>query len=326
MTESPPRSEMPPEQDAATPPFRVPSALPVSPWWSTSEPEAARDREPDLGAEPVIAAAEEILEAEGLRETASPSLAEGLPASPSTTEGPPVQEPFADVRTVQKTPADVRTVQKTPADVRTVQVAPAEPPPLPRPARKRRRKGLLAAFCVVLVLGVLAATAVVALVTMRPEPEGIPIREVSAAAMAGGLRRDDAIPEAGAAYPFLIAAVRAAGVEHAVTATGVYRDPAGGRDVLFLGGAAAIGDPAPFLWRARPSTVLNTEKAASAGRDGQVACGTFAVLSETHLYCVWATENSFGFVASNEPARAERPAGFAALIARMRADLEKTAR
>jgi len=172
----------------------------------------------------------------------------------------------------------------------------------------------------VLLLGVVAAAVFVTL----PRQEKIPVYEVTAAGTAGGLRKDDGLPEATAAYPFLLAAARAGGVAHAVTAKGAYLDPSTGRqDVLFLGGKAAIGDPAAFLQRARPSTLLTAAPTVPGKGGGQVSCGTFAVLSATHLYCAWATANSFGFIASNLPAETARPAGLAGLTARMRADLEK---
>jgi hypothetical protein len=152
----------------------------------------------------------------------------------------------------------------------------------------------------------------------------VPQYEITAAGTAGGLRKEGTLPEAAASYPFIIAAARAGGVEPAATARAVYRDPVtNAQDVLFLGGTAQIGDPTAFLKRARPSTALTVAETIPAKNNGQISCGTFAVLSATHLYCAWATTNTFGFVASNDPTGEGRPAGLAALTARMRTDLEK---
>jgi hypothetical protein len=171
--------------------------------------------------------------------------------------------------------------------------------------------------------GVAAAAAAV-LVALSGDD--VPLRKVAAGGTAGGFRKDATVPATSAAYPFIIAAARSGGVERAATARGVYRDPAtGARSILFLGGTAPIADPAAFLEKARPSTVLAVAPAAPGKAGGRVSCGTFAVLAETHLYCAWATENSFGFVASNEPAGAAQPSALAPLTLRMRADLEKRA-
>jgi len=337
MTESPPRSDLPPEQDAA-PRLRVPPALPVAPWWAASpvaDPEPGPGRAPDP--DPVIAAAEEILEAE--------SVAESLRESGALMESGDLLEtvsaPLEQVLAAPSPPLEEAAVQVAPADAQAVQavqavpvgpvVAPPPgpvPPPSPLTAPKARGKGLLVLLCGALAVGVLGAATVAVLLITRAGAEVVSLRTVTATGTAGGLRKDAAVPEAGASYPFVIAAARGAGVEHAITATGVYRDPAGGeRDVLFLGGTAAIGDPGPFLRRARPSTVLDVRPVPATGKDGgKVHCGTFAVLAATHLYCAWATGDSFGFVASNEPAGAERPVDFANLVGAMRADLEKIAR
>ena len=207
--------------------------------------------------------------------------------------------------------------------------APAPAPavrPAPSPARARRRKAGLMALLAAGV-GVAAAAAAAVLVAL-PRGEDVPLRKVAAPGAAGGLQKDASAPAVSAAYPFILAAARAGGVEKAITASGVYRDPATGtRSLLFLGGTAQVGDPVAFLKKARPSTVLKVDPAIPGKRKagGRISCGTFAVLAETHLYCAWATENSFGFVASNEPAGADQPSSLLPLTQRMRADLEKRA-
>ncbi|GAA3974343.1 hypothetical protein GCM10023085_66100 [Actinomadura viridis] len=202
------------------------------------------------------------------------------------------------------------------------------PPPPHAPARvpapssaRRPRSALLAGLAVGAGVAVTALAAVLVAVSGK---EDVPVRTVAAAGTAGGLRKDAAMPATSAAYPFMLGAARAGGVERAATAGGVYRDPTtGAQDILFLGGTAPIGDPVAFLAKARPSTALTVTKTAPGKGGGKVSCGTFAVLAQTHLYCAWATENSFGFVASNEPAGTGQPAGLAPLTDRMRADLEK---
>ncbi|MFF5260297.1 hypothetical protein ACFY4C_15225 [Actinomadura viridis] len=196
------------------------------------------------------------------------------------------------------------------------------PPPVPVPSSARRpRSALLAGLAVGAGVAVTALAAVLVAVSGK---EDVPVRTVAAAGTAGGLRKDAATPATSAAYPFMLAAARAGGVERAATAGGVYRDPVtGAQNILFLGGTAPIGDPVAFLAKARPSTALTVAETVPGKGGGKVSCGTFAVLAQTHLYCAWATENSFGFVASNEPAGTGQPAGLAPLTGRMRADLEK---
>ncbi|MFI0357626.1 hypothetical protein [Actinomadura sp. 9N407] len=208
--------------------------------------------------------------------------------------------------------------------------APAPPLPQPGPSdtsrpkqgrseQGRSRSGLVAGLAI--GAGVLATAAVAGLIAVTGG-EDVPVRKVSASATAGGLHKGAAVPAASAAYPFIAAAVRAGGVEQAATATAIYRGT-GEQSILFIGGAAPIGDPAAFLGKAHPSTVIKTAPTTPIKGAGRLSCGTFAVLAATHLYCAWATENSFGFVASNTPATGDRLDGLATLTGRMRADLEK---
>jgi hypothetical protein len=286
MTESPTR---PPDEDGSV--VLPPAPPPAAPWWGSSSVTGPR-----------------------------PTLVDPIPVQP----GPSAQSS----QPLQAVPEVVQQGIGTGPQPRFdgwVPAQPASPLPQPGPApqgtsKRKVRTGLVAAL--VVGAGVLAASVAAALVVLSGG-EDVPVRKVSAATVAGGLRKDAAVPAASAAYPFIAAAVRAGGVERAASASAIYRGPQA-RDVLFLGGAAPVGDPGAFLVKAQPSTVIKTANATPGKRGGRLSCGTFAVLAETHLYCAWATGNSFGFVASNTPATDGRLDGLASLTRLMRADLEKT--
>ncbi|TDD64807.1 hypothetical protein [Actinomadura rubrisoli] len=153
-------------------------------------------------------------------------------------------------------------------------------------------------------------------------------KRIAAVANAGGLRKDAmTVPLASAAYPFVAAAVQAGGVPVAKDGTAVYtEEPAGKLNVLFIGGTGRVGDPGAFLQRIRPTTFI-TGQNASAGKDGgRAQCGTFAVLADVHLYCAWATKDSYGVVASNVSTPSQPVPVMADLMRRIRRDVEKPKR
>ncbi|MDL4777767.1 hypothetical protein [Actinomadura xylanilytica] len=191
-----------------------------------------------------------------------------------------------------------------------------------------------------IVLGIIAGTALavillVAVIAFRSGGDGggdkgaektalKPKRLVAAAPAAGGLLKDAADPVASAAYPFIAAAVRAGGVPAPGAATAMYTSrPEGLETVLFMGGTGQVGDPAAFLKKARPSTFITAEGAEPGKGGGRAMCGTFAVLADVHLYCAWATRDSFGIVASDEPASSPDTGAMADLMRRMRPELER---
>lgn len=155
-------------------------------------------------------------------------------------------------------------------------------------------------------------------------------KRIVAAETAGGLIRSDTAPAATAAYPFVAGAVQAGGVPAAKDGVAVYaQPPAGPLSVLFMGGTGRVGDPAAFLARTRPTTVITSAAEEPGQGGGKAMCGTFAVLGDVHLYCAWATGDSFGVVASDvpvpDPANAQT-AGLANLMRAIRQDVEKPRR
>ncbi|WP_242893967.1 hypothetical protein [Actinomadura litoris] len=131
-------------------------------------------------------------------------------------------------------------------------------------------------------------------------------RRITAVAVAGGLRRDGtAQPVTSAAYPFVAAAVKAGGVPVSKDGVAVYADaPGGPLNVLFMGGTGAVGDPVAFLRTIRPPTFIAAQSTGPGKEGGRALCGSFAVLAEVHVYCAWATKDSYGVVASNIAVRA----------------------
>ncbi|MEV4252956.1 hypothetical protein AB0J52_07280 [Spirillospora sp. NPDC049652] len=175
-----------------------------------------------------------------------------------------------------------------------------------RPRRKAMLLGAVGGLCAVVA-------AVVGGAFLLDGEDGGTGKRITLASQAGGLHRAAADPAASTAYPFIAEAVRRGGIAWTRQTSAVYSGDM--RDILFVGGTAAISDPAAFLERAKPNTVLAFRHV------GRGVCGTFAVLSAVHPYCAWATSDSYGFVASNVPAR---DAGdLAGLVPRMRADLER---
>ncbi|XVQ09182.1 hypothetical protein ACQP1W_42665 [Spirillospora sp. CA-255316] len=311
--------EAEPSVPAARPPAPVEmEAVPVVPLEVAAVPEAP-PQPPSAPAEPPAAppvpsappAAPDTLVDQVISTGPQPSVAvQDLPAWHASDSHWTPSPPLAAPQAAAPPPVPPNAVQAPPG--------PSAPGATPR---KRPKAPLMALLAV--GAGVAAAAVAAVLVAVSGGDE-VPLRKVAAGGTAGGLRKDASVPAMSAAYPFIIAAARSGGVEQAVTARGVYRDPAtGAQNILFLGGTAPIGDPTAFLKKARPSTALTAAATVPGKAGGQVSCGTFAVLAETHLYCAWATENSFGFVASNEPAGAAQPSALAPLTLRMRADLEK---
>ncbi|TDB89084.1 hypothetical protein E1264_09385 [Actinomadura sp. KC216] len=227
------------------------------------------------------------------------------------------------------------------------------PPPLPRPPSPGARQSAGGAKRfpkVLLVWGVAAVGAVVVMAGMlafRTDTGGIggtgggtkptagadaraaggpaPTTVISAGATAGGLRMDGLTsPQASAAYPFVAAAVEAAGVPVAERGTAVYsEEPTRPVNVLFVGGTGQVGDPADFLQKARPTTFIIGQGADPGAKGGKAVCGTFAVLADTHTYCAWATADSYGVVASNRPSFNPRFALMADIMRRIRKDVER---
>ncbi|MFB4318348.1 hypothetical protein [Actinomadura sp. 21ATH] len=322
MTESPPRpadDPADPPADAGRPLVLPPAPPPVAPWWAASSLEPAP---PESLADPPATRTDgfPVVQAE----PSSAAVAAPPPPPPPPPAVPPQAVPAVEevITTGPQRHAGGWTGPQ-PVQDRPVQARAVRPQAAPAPA-KPRRSGKGPAAGLAIGAGLVAAAVAAAGLAFLAGGEDVPAREVSAAGTAGGLRKDAGPPAASAAYPFIAAGARAAGVEKAAKAGAVYRDPAtGAQNVLFLGGTAPVGDPAAFLQKARPSTVIKTAAARPLKGGGRISCGTFAVLEATHLYCAWATENSFGFVAANTPAPDGRVDGLDALTRRMRADLEK---
>ncbi|MFB4307225.1 hypothetical protein [Actinomadura sp. GTD37] len=148
---------------------------------------------------------------------------------------------------------------------------------------------------------------------------------ISAGPAAGGLRADaETPPRASAAYPFVAGAVEAGGVPAAGRGVAVYtEEPVRKVNVLFMGGTGPVGDPAAFLRKVRPTTFIAGQGAEAGGADAKAVCGTFAVLAETHTYCAWATRDSFGVVASNNPTVNPQFPLMADVMRRIRKDVER---
>ncbi|MEU5884481.1 hypothetical protein [Spirillospora sp. NPDC047279] len=202
-------------------------------------------------------------------------------------------------------------------------------PRLPAPylPRQRGRGGLLigsvlsAGIC---LLALLAAGVLYASLGGDEAPASKPNRMITNAAVAGGLTWNrDQNPAVSSAYPFVRAGVRAAAADRRGNVVRVYTGTAvTPRSVLFYGGTGTFGKPAEFLAKVRPSTTIASSGVPAGKGGGQAACGTFAVLSDVHVFCAWATSASFGIVADN----AAGTAAMADLMVNMRADLEKKAR
>ncbi|WUI01762.1 hypothetical protein OHR68_08080 [Spirillospora sp. NBC_00431] len=148
---------------------------------------------------------------------------------------------------------------------------------------------------------------------------------ISAGPSAGGLRLDvRTSPQVSAAYPFVERAVETAGVPVAVRGRAVYtEEPVRPINLLFVGGTGRVGNPADFLQKAQPTTFIAGQDADPGNEGGKAVCGTFAVLAETHTYCAWATEDSYGVVASNRPSINPRFTLMAELMRRIRKDVER---
>ncbi|MFC5182999.1 hypothetical protein [Actinomadura harenae] len=199
-----------------------------------------------------------------------------------------------------------------PADRAPTPLAPA--PRAPRPGgaastRRSQRKIVLVSA----VGGLCAIAAVAAGTFLMGGGDGGPAKQITVQPEAGGLRLNAAEPAASVAFPFITEAVRRGGASRPHQTSAVYSGAAS--NVLFIGGTASITDPIAFLDRARPNTALSFQHV------GPGVCGTFAVLSEVHPYCAWATSGSYGFVASNLPA--QDTTDLAKLTTRLRGDVER---
>lgn len=210
---------------------------------------------------------------------------------------------------------------------------PLPPLPFPPPAAGSRRglRVLLAAGAATVVAVVLAAGAL----AVRNEDggeqgaqvTGVPAAKkvINAGAVAGGLRRDALVgPPASAAYPFVAGAVEAGGVPPAERGQAVYSEhPVRPVNVLFVGGTGRVGNPADFLQKAQPTTFIAGQDADPGPMGGRAVCGTFAVLAQTHTYCAWATDDSYGIVASNVPSPNPEFTLMADVMRRIRKDVER---
>ncbi|MFI6521077.1 hypothetical protein ACIBF1_36370 [Spirillospora sp. NPDC050679] len=334
------------QTEGAQPPPPPPAPWgPSPPWWAADSDDA-----------PAPAAPPEPVTAPGPAEASGPQPMVGarpLPDAPATVmdfEAPAGAAPAIAVQSLPTwegtgplpavpggaVPAAVTAPNATgaPAPDRPGPPGPPGPQGLPgaAPAAAQRR----AVPKIGLVIGgVFAALMVVGAVVLTAGGEEPPPR-ITAVPATAGLHRDAGVPAASAAYPFVAAGVRAGGVQGAKQVVALYSDaPAGMRSVLFMGGTGPVGDPAAFLARSRPSTFIAADAGGTGGEAGgksggksdkaagKTSCGTFAVLADVHAYCAWATEHSYGVVASNTPLLAPQPGTLADLTRRMRADLEK---
>ncbi|KAB2339202.1 hypothetical protein [Actinomadura rudentiformis] len=204
-------------------------------------------------------------------------------------------------------------------------------PPLPAPyqPKRRGRGGLLIGTALSAGICLLALIAAGVLYTRMDDGSGSSpklTRAIAIVPVAGGLTKSPESAATTAAYPFIQAGVRAARAERPRNVAAVYAGvPMAPRNVVFYGGTGDLGDPEAFLRKSRPNTVIATVKANPGRGGGQGLCGTFAVLSDVHVYCAWATRTSFGIIADNAPTLAPDTAGMAVLMAKMRPDLEKKA-
>lgn len=204
-------------------------------------------------------------------------------------------------------------------------------PPLPAPyqPKQRGRGGLLIGTALSAGICLLALIAAGVLYTGMDGGSDSPpklTRAIVIVPAAGGLTKSPEPAATTAAYPFIQAGVRAARAERPRNVAAVYSGvPMAPRNVVFYGGTGDLGNPEAFLRKSRPSTVIATVKANPGPGGGQGLCGTFAVLSDVHVYCAWATRTSFGIIADNAPTPVPDTAAMAVLMAKMRPDLEKKA-
>ncbi|MFS2291939.1 MAG: hypothetical protein FWJ90_04465 [Actinomadura sp.] len=150
-------------------------------------------------------------------------------------------------------------------------------------------------------------------------------RVIEAGGAAGGLAKDPLTPpQASAAYPFVAGAIKAAGIPVAERGQAVYGDQTARQvNVLFMGGTGPVGDPETFLQKVQPTTFIAGQDADPGNKGGKAVCGTFAVLSETHTFCAWATEDSYGVVASNRATLNPQFPLIADVMRRIRDDVER---
>ncbi|SNT48072.1 hypothetical protein SAMN05443665_103435 [Actinomadura meyerae] len=205
-------------------------------------------------------------------------------------------------------------------------------PPAPAPVRRRRVPRLLlvsgaaVVAAVALMAGALAFRTGTGVARDTPTAElPAPKKVITAGAVAGGLRKDALTPpRESAAYPFIAGAVEAGGVPAGEHGTAVYGgEQARKLNVLFMGGTGAVGDPAAYLRKARPTTFIAGQEAVAGGKGAKAFCGTFAVLAETHAYCAWATRDSYGFVATNRATPHPQFPLLADVMRRIRRDVER---
>lgn len=205
-------------------------------------------------------------------------------------------------------------------------------PAAPAAGRRRRVPRLLLVAGAAVVAGVALMAGALAFRTggggVQDAPTAAlpaPKKVITAGAAAGGLHKDAlTAPQASAAYPFVARAVEAGGVPAAQHGTAVYTaEPVRKLNVLFMGGTGAVGDPAAFLRKTRPTTFIWGQEVPLGGKGATAFCGTFAVLAETHTYCAWATRDSYGIVAANRPTVNPQFPLMTDVMGRIRKDVEK---
>lgn len=210
---------------------------------------------------------------------------------------------------------------------------PRQAPQGAKPAGKRFRKLVLVGGAAAVAAGVLAMGALVfwqggaggAQRDASTSGASKSTRVIEAGGAAGGLAKDPLTPpQASAAYPFVAGAIKAAGIPVAERGQAVYGDQTARQvNVLFMGGTGPVGDPETFLQKVQPTTFIAGQDADPGNKGGKAVCGTFAVLSETHTFCAWATEDSYGVVASNRATLNPQFPLIADVMRRIRNDVER---
>ncbi|TDE25269.1 hypothetical protein [Actinomadura sp. 6K520] len=215
-----------------------------------------------------------------------------------------------------------------------LRAVPGQAPPSTSPGGRKRLPWFV--LCAGMAL-VAAGALVVGMFVFRLDGEagagrdarttGVPAsgKVIEAGGSAGGLAKDPLTPpQASAAYPFVAAAIRAAGVPVSARGEAVYgEEPARPVNVLFMGGTGPVGNPEAFLQKVQPTTFIAGQDADPGDRGGKAVCGTFAVLAEIHTFCAWATRDSYGVVASNRATLNPQFPLMADVMRRIRNDVEK---
>lgn len=160
-------------------------------------------------------------------------------------------------------------------------------------------------FIVLGAVGLVLVTALVGGLVIIKNNNWKAKHDVDAPAVAGGLPEADIVPGESPLYPLVNAGVHKADREQKSGATHVYRNgPTDARHILFWGGTARIGDAGgrnDFLADSKPVGAQLTSSASPGAGGGTAVCGELALSTGKSAYCAWATEDSFGILASNTP-------------------------